>query len=212
MAGGPPQSVIATPPPVVAVADGCAVHPVWVNVAGGITFAVGSGRQRRFVKWAPAGSGIDLGAEAARLRWAARFTAVPRLLGEGADTTGSWIITSALPGQMAVTTRWKAQPHTAVTAIGQGLRALHDALPVRNCPFSWSASQRLAQARRRAGQGLVSPDRWHPGHQHLTVPKALEVLWGSPTGGLTWPLRRGAQPGTTGPAGNCPAQGLRRGT
>jgi len=50
-----------------------------------------------------------------------------------------------------------------------GPAALHDALPVRRCPFSWSASQRLAQARRRAGQGLVNPARWHPGHQHLSV-------------------------------------------
>jgi hypothetical protein len=65
-----------------------------------------------------------------------RFAVVPRLLGDGADATGSWIITSALPGQMAVTSRWKAQPHIAVTAIGQGLRALHDALPVRRYPFS----------------------------------------------------------------------------
>jgi kanamycin kinase len=165
-----------TPPPVLAVAGGCALRPVWVNVQGGITFAIGTGSQRRFVKWAPAGSGIDLGAEAARLRWAARFAVVPRLLGEGADTTGSWIITSALPGQMAVTDRWKTQPHTAVTAIGQGLRALHDALPVRSCPFSWNASQRLAQARRRADRGLVNPARWHPGHQYLSVPQALQRL------------------------------------
>jgi kanamycin kinase len=165
-----------TPPPILAVADGCRVRPVWVNVLGGITFVIGTGSQRRFVKWAPAGSGIDLGAEAARLGWAVRFTAVPRLLGEGADSTGSWIIISALPGQMAVTDRWKAQPKTAVTAIGRGLRALHDALPVQGCPFSWSASQRLAQVRRRAGQGLANPARWHPGHQNLSVSQALEVL------------------------------------
>jgi kanamycin kinase len=152
------------------------VRPVWVNELGGITFAIGTGGQQRFMKWAPAGSGIYMGAEGARLRWAASFTPVPRLLGEGADGTGSWIITSALPGQMAVTDHWKAQPHTAVTAIGQGLRALHDALPVQRCPFSWSASQRLAQARRRAGQGLVNPVRWHPDHQHLSVPQALDML------------------------------------
>jgi aminoglycoside phosphotransferase len=81
-----------------AAGSGRAERPVWVNVQGGITFAIGTGSQRRFVKWAPAGSGIDLGAEAARLRWA-RFAVVPRLLGDGADTTGSWIITNALAGR-----------------------------------------------------------------------------------------------------------------
>jgi kanamycin kinase len=101
---------------------------------------------------------------------------VPQLLGEGADETGSWIITSAVPGHMAVTSRWKAEPRTAVTAIGRGLRALHDALPVPDCPFSWSTSQRLADARRRAGQGLLTPGRWHPDHQHLSVPQALALL------------------------------------
>lgn len=176
MTGRAPRSGIPAPAPILAIADGCPVRSVWVNELGGITFAMGTGDQRRFVKWAPAGSGIDLGAEAARLRWAVGFTPVPRLLGEGCDGTGSWIVTNALPGQMAVTDRWKAQPKTAVTAFGQGLRALHDALPVEGCPFSWSASQRLADARHRAGQGLVNRARWHPDHQHLSVPQALGLL------------------------------------
>jgi kanamycin kinase len=101
------------------------------------------------VKWAPARSGLDLAAEAARLRWAARYTPVPHLLGEGTDPAGTWIVTRALPGQMAVADRWKAEPRTAVTAIGQGLRALHEALPVRDCPFSWTARDQLADACRR---------------------------------------------------------------
>jgi kanamycin kinase len=63
-----------------------------------------------------------------------------------------------------------------VTAIGQGLRALHDALPVRDCPFSWSAAGRLADARRRAGLGLLTTDQWHPSHRHLSLPGALDLL------------------------------------
>jgi hypothetical protein len=31
-----------------------------VNELGGITFEIGAGARRRFVKWAPAGSGPDL--------------------------------------------------------------------------------------------------------------------------------------------------------
>jgi kanamycin kinase len=176
MASGSPRSSVAPPAPVLAVADGQPVRPVWVNDVGGITFEIGADDRRRFVKWAPAGSGLDLPAEAARMRWAAGFAPVPQVLGEGSDATGSWLVTGALPGQMAVADRWTAEPHTAVTAIGQGLRALHDALPVRDCPFSWSASGRLADARRRAGLGLLAKDQWHPSHRHLSLPRALDLL------------------------------------
>jgi len=173
---GSPRSAVHVPAPVLALAGGCPVLPVWVNELGGITFEIGAGDQRRFVKWAPAGSGLDLAAEAARLRWAARLSPVPGLLGQGSDETGSWIITSPVPGQMAVVRRWRADPGTAVTAIGQGLRSLHETLPVQDCPFSWSASDRLADTRRRAGQGLLKPARWHPEHRHLSVSQALELL------------------------------------
>ena len=105
-----------------------------LNELGGITFEIGAGDRRRFVKWAPAGSGLDLAAEAARLAWAVAFTPVPRPLGQGADRTGSWLVTSALPGEMAITARWKAEPHTAVAAIGAGLRAC-----TRRCP--WTAAR-----------------------------------------------------------------------
>ena len=53
------------------------VKPVWENELGGLTFEVGTGSERRFIKWAPVGSGMDLQAEVARLRWAAAFIRVP---------------------------------------------------------------------------------------------------------------------------------------
>jgi len=31
----------------------------------------------------------------------------------------------------------EAEPQTTVRTIGEGLRALHDVLPVEACPFSW---------------------------------------------------------------------------
>jgi kanamycin kinase len=164
----------------VALADSGPVRAVWINELGGVTFEMAPGGQRRFVKWAPAGSGIDLGAEAARLRWAAPFTAVPRLLDEGADPAGSWIVTSALPGQMAAADRWTAEPRTAVTAIGAGLRAMHESLPVDDCPFSWDAGQRLTGVRRRAGQGRLDPARWHRDHRALSVAAALQLLADTP--------------------------------
>ncbi|CAG7650807.1 aminoglycoside 3'-phosphotransferase [Actinacidiphila bryophytorum] len=142
---GPPQGETAVPAPITACAAGRPVLPVWVNRSGGTTFQLGDGEGRLFAKWAPAGSGIDLGAEAARLRWAADFTPVPRVLDHGLDAAGQWLVTAGLPGESAVSPRWKADPKAAVRALGAGLRALHDRLPVDECPFSWSVERRRAR-------------------------------------------------------------------
>jgi len=53
---------------------------------------------------------------------------------------------------MAVTDRWKQDPATAVRIIGEGLRAFHDALPVAECPFTYSAEERIAEAELNAAQ------------------------------------------------------------
>ena len=172
----------AVPPAVAAAAGGRAVTLGWANEAGGLTFAVGKddgedeGEDdgRCFIKWAPNGSGLDLAAEATRMAWAGKFHPVPRPLAEGRDASGSWLVTAALLGESAVSARWVSDPVTAVTAIGSGLRALHDALPVARCPFSWSAGDRLADARRQAAAGRLDPAAWHRCHQGLAVTEALE--------------------------------------
>lgn len=161
---------------VAALAEGRPARLVWRNEVGGLTFEVGAGRDRCFVKWTPVASGVDLAAEARRLRWAGRFTPVPRVLALGADPSGSWLVTSALPGRNAVEDRWTARPAAAVSAIGRGLRALHDALPVQECPFSWAAPERLRAGRARADAGLVDPARWHREHRPLGVRRALGLL------------------------------------
>jgi kanamycin kinase len=151
-----------------ALAGGRPLRAAWKNELGGVTFAVGGG-DRFFVKWAPVGSGINLAKEAARLVWAAEFTPVPRVLDQGADETGSWLVTAGMAGESAVTDRWKADPVRAVTAIGRGLRALHEALPVATCPFSWSVEVRVADAHRRRALGQLDPTRWHAIHQPLGI-------------------------------------------
>ncbi|MCV7410526.1 aminoglycoside phosphotransferase [Mycobacterium florentinum] len=137
-----------SPPPVPAIVDrfagGRPVRAVWVNEEGGVTFRLGSGHSgREFVKVAGA-PGTDFGAEARRLRWAARYVAVPRVLGFGVDGDRAWLHTHGLPGLSAVHPRWLAAPEAAVRAIGAGLRGLHDGLPTATCPFEWSAAGRLA--------------------------------------------------------------------
>jgi len=177
---GPPRPDMPVPTHVLALAAGAAVRPVWVNEAGGATFEVGAGGSRRFVKWAPPGSEIDLGAEAARLAWAGKLARVPALLDAGSGDAGSWLVTSALPGLMAVAARWKAEPARAVAAIGEGLRALHEALPADQCPFSWAAAIRVADVRRRASAGQLDPARWHSDHQSLGVEAALDLAFVPP--------------------------------
>ena len=144
MIGGLDCGQVVVPAVVERIAGGRPLRAVWRNQLGGLTFQVGAGRQRRFVKWTPPASGIDLAREVARLTWAAAYHPVPRVLDAGADEHGTWMVTAGLPGQSAVAERWRERPAVAVAAIGAGLRALHDALPVDTCPFSWSVDDRLA--------------------------------------------------------------------
>jgi aminoglycoside phosphotransferase len=173
LSGVPEEEHVVVPAAVRAVAAGRAVSPVWLNVLGGLTFEMNDETGRSFVKFAPAGSGLPLAREAERLAWAQHFTPVPRVLSAGHDATGTWLHTAALPGRNAVDTRWLADPGPAVVAIGRGLRALHDAVPTEDCPFSWMAEDRLASARERAAAGLIDTGIWHPDYQHLTVARAL---------------------------------------
>ena len=130
---------------------------VWLNELGGLTFRLDGA----YLKWAPRGSGLDLAAEADRLTWAQQYTPVPEVLDGGADDDGAWLLTREVPGRSAVDARWLADPVAAVRAAGQGLRALHEALPVDGCPFDWGVPTRIRASRRRAGErraaGLVTP-------------------------------------------------------
>ncbi|MFD7917861.1 phosphotransferase [Streptomyces sp. NPDC059740] len=148
---GPPLEPVPVPVSVEALAQGRPLVPVWQNEAGGLTFRIG-GAGGGYVKWAASGSGWDPAAEVERLRWAGRFTAVPRVRGQGADEEGAWLLTDELAGTSAVTARWRAEPAVAVRALGAGLRALHERLPVAECPFSRGAGERLERARRRGAR------------------------------------------------------------
>jgi len=167
------EDEVMVPAAVRMIAAGRRARPVWLNTLGGTTFEVTGDAGTTFVKFAPAGSGLPLAREAERLAWAQRYTPVPRVLSAGSDVTGTWLQTAALPGRNAVDARWLRNPGPAVVAIGHGLRALHDALPVETCPFSWMAEDRLASARERAAAGLIRIDQWHPDYQHLSVAEAL---------------------------------------
>lgn len=131
-----PTGPMPIPGVVAAIAGHRSVTAVWVNELGGMTFAVGSDPAVEYVKVYPEGDTHLLADEVERLLWARAYAAVPIVLGSG---TG-WLHTAALPGRSAADPLWSGHPETAARAIGAGLRRLHDALPVGDCPFgppSW---------------------------------------------------------------------------
>jgi kanamycin kinase len=169
MIAGAPSGEVEVPEALLPLFEGRACRPVWRNELGGLTFEVPG---EFFVKWAPADSGLQLDVEAHKLRWAEPFTPVPRVIGQGQDEDGSWLQTLALHGKSAVDERWRADPVRAVQALGEGLRALHDALPVDECPFDWSAQTRVAAAQRTRAAGR-DPAQWFEEHRGLSVDEAL---------------------------------------
>jgi len=147
-----PVDAVVVPDRVLALARGASLTPVWRNDNGGLTFRTDDGR---YIKFGPRNAESSLAAETARLAWAGRWIRVPHVLEAGDDDAHEWMATRAIPGESAVASRWIAEPATAVRAVGEGLRALHDALPVAECPFEWSVPSRIANA---AGRGIRVPD------------------------------------------------------
>ena len=162
-----PTDPVPIPAVVADIAAGRSVIAVWVNELAGVTFQVGSGQDREFVKTATPTWAHHLGAEAGRLRWAASHVRVPRVLGAG----DGWLHTAGLPGRSAVDPRWVADPRTAARAIGSGLRLLHDRLPVDDCPFDWSVPARLAELSPASGR-YPQPER----RRGLTDPPPIDRL------------------------------------
>lgn len=157
-----PTEPVAIPDVVSQIAAGRPAVPVWNNEIGGYTFQVGDGPGREFVKVSTPHPAIDLGAEAEKLTWAGRFTTVPVVLGVETDGPLQWLHTAGLPGDSAVAPRWIENPAPAVRAIGSGLRALHDRLPVDDCPYSWSVADRVAR--------IANPDGLAP---HPPIDRAV---------------------------------------
>jgi kanamycin kinase len=128
---GPPAAGTPVPRAITRLANGAEVELVWQNLLGGVTARVGE----TFIKWSPADAPNDFHAEAERLRWAGEFHPVPVVLSVDGDAEGAWLITGAIAGSSAVSERWKLDPGRAARAVGHGLRAMHENLPVATCPF-----------------------------------------------------------------------------
>ncbi|MEM9133875.1 MAG: aminoglycoside 3'-phosphotransferase [Actinomycetota bacterium] len=150
---------------------------VWRNDYGGLTFAVGD-PPSFYLKWHPhaAAPEVDLADEAARMRWASAWIPVPEPFETGSDGDSSWLCTRVIDGTSAVDPRWQEDPAPAVAAIGHGLRRLHDAAPVEDCPYSWSTEERLTVARQRLATGALPADRPVGPEPQSTAAEAMEEL------------------------------------
>lgn len=147
-----PADDVAVPERVRQLARGAELTPVWHNNIGGLTFRADDGRH---IKWGPLDLEANMRDEALRMRWAKRWIRVPEVIEQGQDDAHEWLVTATVEGDSAVAPRWIAEPAIAVRAIGRGLRMLHDALPVEDCPWEWSVAARIENAEAR---GIRLPD------------------------------------------------------
>lgn len=154
---GPPPAGTPVPALVREAAAGRELEAVWMNERGGLTYRAGE----HYLKWSPVGA-PDLERERARLEWAARFHPVPEVVDLFEDDAARLLVTQALPGTSAVL----AEPRVAARAVGEGLRVLHEDLPVADCPFTWSAEE-------RGGVDVPPIDREVVAHGDACVPNTL---------------------------------------
>lgn len=147
-----PAPDIAVPERVRTLARDAALTPVWLNNIGGLTFRTDDGR---YIKWGPRDLEANMRDEAERMRWASRWIAVPEVLDQGQDADQEWLVTAALDARSAVDPLWQGNPERAVRAVGEGLRMLHESLPVEECPWEWSVESRIAGA---ADRGTIVSD------------------------------------------------------
>ena len=178
---GPPDEEPSVPAAVRDVVGDASLAAVWRNDLGGLTWRVGNDR---FLKWAPVTSGLTFADESERLRWACAYIIVPRVLDAGMSDDGEWLLTAAIPGDNAVSARWKGEPLKAARGIGEGLRALHDQLPVDGCSFDWSVAARRERMTDPTKPLPVEPsiDLLVVCHGDACAPNTLLDEHGRPTG------------------------------
>ena len=135
------------------------MRAVWRNEIGGVTWQIGEGPDREFVKIGPAHVEYDPARDAARHTWAAQHIEVPLVLGVGEGPDGLYLHTRGLPGVTAVLPSLREQARTIIPRLGAALRRWHDTLPVADCPFTWAVPDRGATFAppRAAGFAAVPP-------------------------------------------------------
>ncbi|MFN8506121.1 MAG: aminoglycoside 3'-phosphotransferase [Dehalococcoidia bacterium] len=167
---------LAVPAGVRAAHPGAAFEPVWTTERTATWRVATPGGETRYLKVAVPGGGPGIAAEAARLRWAANFVPVPRVIESGVASGCEWMLTAELAGTPAIAPGLIAEPDRLAHAIGRGLRRFHDTLPVAACPFDARTETLLARAHARAAAGAIDPAAFHREHAAFDVADALAEL------------------------------------
>jgi len=181
MIAGPPERAVVVPN---VVEDYVARRPfqvVWENALGGLTFRIEDSSRTLYLKWMPTTAGDVLAREAQRLRWASVFTPVPAVVDYGVDAESTWLVTEGIDAENAVSPRWKLDPRSATRALGAGLRTLHDALPLEDCPYEWSLEGRLDAVREPRNLDALERHTWSECFVDMTVPRAMDELASEPS-------------------------------
>ena len=170
------------------VLAGWTAEPVVVGLSGAtVERWTRPGEPDRFAKSAPPTWDRGLDAEAERLRWLATTPMAGRVatvLFHGTTDDGvEHLLTTAVPGADGVTlaeaavATGRARPrHDLARRFGRALRALHDGLDPRACPFDGRLDVRLAAAERRVADGGVDVDDFEPEQAGRTPSDVLDEL------------------------------------
>jgi kanamycin kinase len=130
----------------------------------------------RFAKVDTRGRHPTLRAESERMIWAAPYLPVPTVVALEQQGTTSILLTEALSGRDGTDAQWWDDVGALVVALGQGLRAFHDAVGEEWCPFRFDLERALDHVRRRVGADDIDPAGFHEDHAHLTPATALAEL------------------------------------
>lgn len=130
----------------------------------------------RYLKLAEVGLMPSLEDEVRRMRWAADYLPVPRLLQHGSNGRVSWILTRSMPGRPGTDLAWADDPPGLVRILARGLRTFH-AAPVERCPFDFRLDAALALVHRRLEHDRIQPDGdFHPEFSHYSAAEAVHEL------------------------------------
>ena len=130
----------------------------------------------RFAKIDTAGRHPTLRGESERMIWAAAYLPVPTVVALEQQGGTTILLTEALPGLDATDPLWRDDVGALVTALGQGLRAFHEAVGEEWCPFRFDTGRALEHVRRRVDADDIDPAGFHEDHRHLSPTAALAEL------------------------------------
>jgi len=133
----------------------------------------------RYVKVGSDGGPDGIAAEAARLAWLGRHAPAPSVLAHttSADDGRGWLVTSAAPGVPAHDPRFRmTSVERLLDRLGEGLRHLHDTLPVAECPFDARLDTLLSLSAERVAAGLVDTADLEPAYRGSSPAELLDHL------------------------------------